>query len=92
MLVEVDPPLVVGQGFGKAPRDVDQIILASRHEGFTLFPISEWPAYVACAIATTAPDETGRLSNHSVSVVDWSSLHQTYEDAKRHQISPGCRW
>ena len=51
MLCEIDPPFI-GQRYGLGGRDINRIVLASRHQGSTLFPIEEWPAYVHVARLT----------------------------------------
>ena len=48
MLVEIQPSLI-GQCFGLGARDISQLILSSRIEGDTLFPITRWPLCVYAA-------------------------------------------
>lgn len=45
ILCDIDPVLI-GQSYGLGARDIDQVIIASRLEGMSLFPIGEWPTYV----------------------------------------------
>jgi len=45
MLVRINPPLI-GQRFGLGSSDVDRLILSTRHQGYTLFPVTEWPSHV----------------------------------------------
>src|SRR2546429_2573950 len=45
MLVEIQPPLI-GQKYGLGGDDINQLVLATRHAGRSLYPISEWPSYV----------------------------------------------
>ena len=51
MLVRIDPPLI-GQSFGLGGADVTEVLLSTRHEGFTLFPTEKWPTYVYVARIT----------------------------------------
>ena len=44
-LVLIEPPLI-GQPYGLGDRDIDRVLLATRHAGRTLFPVTEWPALV----------------------------------------------
>jgi hypothetical protein len=48
MLVSIDPPLI-GQSFGLGGDDVTKLLLSSRHQGLTLYPVSKWPTYVYVA-------------------------------------------
>lgn len=45
MLCDIDPVLI-GQPFGLGAKNINQIIIVNRHQGVTLFPVSEWPAFV----------------------------------------------
>ena len=45
MLCDIDP-VILGQSYGLGSQDINQIIIANRYEGTSLFPISEWPSYV----------------------------------------------
>lgn len=51
MLCEIDPPFI-GQRYGLGGSDINRVVMASRHQGSTLFPIDEWPAYVHVARLT----------------------------------------
>lgn len=48
MLVEIAPPLR-GHEVNARERSISLLILSTRHKGFTLFPITEWPSYVYVA-------------------------------------------
>ena len=48
LLVGIDPPLN-GQVFGLGGHDLDQVIVATRHQGESLFPITRWPVFVHVA-------------------------------------------
>lgn len=39
-------PVIIGQSFGLGSKDINQIIIASRFEGMSLFPVTEWPTYI----------------------------------------------
>lgn len=51
MHVKIDPPLF-GQEYGLGGKYIDQLILATRHQGFSLFPlanlanVTQWPIHV----------------------------------------------
>lgn len=48
VVCDIDP-YIIGQPFGLGSQDIDQIIISSRFEGMSLFPITEWPTYVYVA-------------------------------------------
>src|SRR5580693_5148006 len=48
LLVSIDPP-IIGQQFGLGDQDVYLVLVATRHKGESLFPISRWPVYVHVA-------------------------------------------
>lgn len=45
LLVDITPPLI-GQEYGLGEKDITKLILATRHQGVTLFRVTEWPAHV----------------------------------------------
>lgn len=45
LLVDIAPPMS-GQEYGLGDKDIGQLIIATRHKGVTLFPVTEWPAHV----------------------------------------------
>jgi hypothetical protein len=47
LLVKVEPP-IIGQPYGLGGRDIDTLLVATRHKGDSLFPIKEWPVVRAC--------------------------------------------
>jgi len=92
MWVMIDPP-INGQPFGLGGSDIDELVLATRHEGQTLFPISEWPSYVHCArIVSGQPRKDGFVSQKSLAVIDWGALYPTEEEAKRNRLEDIHRW
>lgn len=75
MLVRIDPPLI-GQGITYPPTDIDVLILATRHKGFTLFPVSEWPAYVQVALPMIQSiEEVDFIDECDLRVIAWGELH-----------------
>lgn len=48
ILCDIEPS-IIGQSYGLGSQDIDQIIIANRFEGMSLFPIKEWPTYVHVA-------------------------------------------
>lgn len=79
--VTIDPP--ISKEIYNTKDDITELILGSRLEGSTLFPISEWPTSVYIC----------RLKNHAISpfpeiidaanlvIMDWGEIHRLREDA-----------
>jgi hypothetical protein len=84
MLVRVEPPLV-GQRFGLGPKNVDQLILASRVAGYTLYPISSWPCpvYVWRLRHDDGVSATGSFSSAQVELIAWGLIFDTIDKARR---------
>lgn len=83
LLIRIDPP-VIGQPFGLGARDIDEVIVATRHQGASLFPISEWPLYVHVArlLAPLSEDQT-RLQDSAFESIAWAELYPTAERARQ---------
>jgi hypothetical protein len=76
LLVKIDPP-VIGQGYGLGRRDIDLVVLATRHRGRTLFPISEWPIYVHVARPLIeSPELRERVDPDELELIAWAQLDQ----------------
>ena len=83
LLVSIDPPLI-GQQFGLGDRDVEELVLAAKHQGYSLNPITEWPTYVH--VALLADDEAAKsnsLSASDVTVIDWGAIYEGIDDVSR---------
>ena len=77
MVCEIDPP-ILGQPFGLGARDVDRVVFASRHFGFSLFPIEEWPAYVHVVLAAhVAEHEFALKREDDHRVIAWGELYES---------------
>jgi hypothetical protein len=81
MLIAIEPP-VIGQSFGLGSEDIYLLLVATRHRGQTLFPVSVWPAHVYVArpldkaiLARSEFDDT------QAQLMDWGVLHRTYQNA-----------
>jgi hypothetical protein len=80
-LVEVEPSLprhVYG-----TDQDIRLLILASRHEGQSLFPIREWPlAVYICRLKDREEPEGDVIRSGDLAILDWGELRETPEDKK----------
>jgi hypothetical protein len=81
MLVAIEPP-VIGQPYGLGDEDIYHLLLATRHQGQGLFPVSQWPAhvYVVRLLNKSILDQQ-EFDNPQTQLIDWGVLHRTYEDA-----------
>jgi hypothetical protein len=93
MLVEIDPP-VLGQRYALGGDDISALILSSRLQGFTLFPVNEWPCPVYVArivdnnILRTLTFEVGQ-----VELIAWGMIFRTYDVRWPSLIPPaGTEW
>jgi hypothetical protein len=73
MLVSIEPPLI-GQQFGLGGHDVSRLIIAPRHRGVSLFPISEWPVHVHVFIPELLDELGPELTKRSWG---WAEIHPT---------------
>lgn len=77
MVCEIDPP-IIGQPYGLGARDIDRVVFASRHDGTSLFPIEEWPAYVHVARLTAHKAEHEfALKREDFRVIAWAELYES---------------
>ena len=82
LLVEIDPPLI-GQKYGLGDRDIKHVIIAPRHQGSSLFPISEWPMFVHVArLLTDNLEHLDKLEESDFESIAWAELYRTENDAK----------
>jgi hypothetical protein len=80
LLVEIDPPLI-GQRFGRGAEDVNLLVLATRHAGQSLFPVSEWPLYVHVALARRDLTGAATVAEEDLQLIGWGEIYRTEEDA-----------
>jgi hypothetical protein len=79
-------PSVVGQDFNRA-EDIDSVILAPRHEGATIDPITEFPCFVFIAIPRAGREALhDRISSDDLEVIAWGELYRTRHDAENHSF------
>jgi len=81
LLARIEPP-VVGQPFGLGGRDIDHVILATRHVGESLFPVQRWPVFVHVARPLVPTEERDVLHDGELESIAWAEIYQT-EDAAR---------
>lgn len=82
LLIKIDPPLP-GQKYGLGSRDLDRILVATRHQGASLFPINEWPVFVHVArLLIENPQEQDSLREEDFESIAWAELYKSDYDAR----------
>jgi hypothetical protein len=82
LVIRIDPPLG-GQRFGLGDRDIDKLVIATRHQGSTLFPISEWPTHVHVARMLGSAEKRDSFGTGDLEAIGWGELYRTEDDARR---------
>jgi len=82
LLVKVEPPLI-GQLYGLGGRDIDTLLIATRHKGDSLFPIGKWPVFVHVArLLIENPERREQIHDDEFESIAWAELYRTKEDAR----------
>ena len=82
LLVKVEPPLI-GQPYGLGGRDIDTLLVATRHKGDSLFPIKEWPVFVHVArLLIENPEEREQIYENEFESIGWAELYATEATAR----------
>ena len=80
LLISIDPPLN-GQVFGLGGRDIDRVVVATRHRVESLFPVKRWPVFVHVA-RLLVPCEGHDVRNDELESIAWAELYETEESAR----------
>lgn len=82
LLARIIPP-IMGQYYGLGARDIDCVILSSRHAGFRLSRITAWPAYVHVARPLIADiEDRDSILQSEYEVIAWAELYETEGKAR----------
>lgn len=75
-LVEVDPPLP--SAIYDTDADVCRLILGARHQGASIFPVTEWPlAVYICRLSEADGPVPDAIASEKLSILDWGEIRQT---------------
>lgn len=86
LLIKISPPLP-GQKYGLGGVDLETVLVATRHEGASLFPVNEWPLYVHVARALVENvAERDSLSEDEFVSIGWAELYPSEETARAKAI------
>ncbi|HYM16563.1 MAG TPA: hypothetical protein VEZ14_13485 [Dehalococcoidia bacterium] len=88
LLVVVEPPLLGGKRYGADEDEVRYAVLATRHAGDTLVPISGWPLDVyVIRPRDRHPEALTRIEKETeYSIMSWGTLYPTREAALKDVI------
>lgn len=92
MLLEIEPPLI-GQKYGLGARDIHLLIVAPRHVGVTIFPLSTSPLSVF-VMRSLVEDVTARahVDLNEVELIAWADLYLAKtEPARRDPLLAALR-
>jgi hypothetical protein len=81
-VTRIQPP-VIGQDLNR-PDDLHTVILAPRHEGVSIDPVSEFPCFVFIAIAREGYALKSPIQPDDLEIIGWGELYRTYQDAENH--------
>jgi hypothetical protein len=66
-------------------RDITDLILSAKYEGYSLFPVEEWPFHVYVArILDAAIPQTLVFTRSQIEIIAWGMLFPTLEEANAH--------
>jgi hypothetical protein len=86
LLARIDPP-IVEQESGSVARKISIVLLATRHNGTSLFPITQWPVSVHVARPLLEDLETrDTLHKGEFRSIAWAELYKTEEDAHKKSL------
>lgn len=84
MLIDIEPRLP-GQRVGLGSVDITQLIISARHQGNTLYPVSEWPLFVYVArILDRRIIESRSFTREQIDLIAWGALFRTRQEASDH--------
>lgn len=78
MICEVDPPIL-----GRGAQEPNRVMLASRHQGYSIFPIDSWPCYVHVAKLVSKIGADQFLVNAGdLEPFAWAELYESMREAR----------
>ncbi|MFN3648113.1 MAG: hypothetical protein ACK47B_00925 [Armatimonadota bacterium] len=75
-MIAVTPPIQIEDGPG-AGRELDRVMIATRHKGSGLFPVTEWPIAVYVCEVFGKPEPGSVLQAHDFALIAWAELYPT---------------
>lgn len=80
MLCDISPSLD-GSKYSVDGGNISQLVFASRHENYSLFPVKTWPSYVHVAVSETRNlINSFDLKASDIKLIAWGELYKEYSD------------
>lgn len=77
MLCSIEPP-IIGQPYGLGDQDIQEIILANRHDKHSIFVVREWPVYVHLArLLRNIPTGEFLILEKDIKSIGWGEIHDS---------------
>lgn len=77
---------MIDQPYGLGARELDQVVLATRHLGHSIFDTSDWPKYVHVARLIVEFDGQDELRLRELEVIGWAELYETEARARNEDL------
>ena len=76
LLIRVSPP-IDGKTYS-IPELINELVIAARHKGKSLFPVGKWPVevYVLRALIEN-PVERDLLKDEELELIDWATIYDS---------------
>jgi|SRR5271163_3908950 len=86
LLARIDPP-IMDQEHGSDVQNIDTVLLATRHKGASLFPITQWPVFVhVLQPLINNLEDRDSLQKGEFRNIAWAELYKTEEDARKKSL------
>jgi len=79
-------PFLMGEGSDENETNITQIVLASRHQGYSVFLIRDWPAYVHIAIPLGDLSRVNDIKETDIKLIAWGELYENESDASKMRL------
>jgi len=77
LLIRIFPALD-GEIFGVAGGEIEQLIIATRHKGISLFPVQKWPVAVyVLRVLTKNIEETRTITDDEIALLGWAEIYDS---------------
>lgn len=76
LLIRVTPP-VEGQRYN-VPGPINELVIAARHKGVSLFPVRKWPVEVyVLRVLIENSAERDVLKDEELALIDWATIYDS---------------
>jgi hypothetical protein len=80
LAIRVFPTIILSNG----KENIDNLVLAVRFQGNSLFPINEWPMHVnVCKVINESAFNPDHVCPDDLKILFWGTIFDTFEAAKK---------